>query len=105
MKNLITKVHVWEKEGQIYKDSDGQTIVLIPYYNKDNTEQQANAELITEAFNVTNECGLTPRQLLEQRNELLDALKELYELTYNWSNDKEDETLVKANVAINNTKK
>lgn len=38
-------------------------------------QQEANAELIAEAFNVTNESGLTPRQLLEQRNELLDALK------------------------------
>lgn len=36
---------------------------------------EGNAELIAEAFNVTNECGLTPRKLLEQRNTLLE-LKE-----------------------------
>lgn len=38
-------------------------------------EYKANATLIAEAFNVTNECGLTPKQLLEQRNELLEAIK------------------------------
>ena len=40
-----------------------------------NDEPEANANLIAEAFNVTNECGLTPRQLLEQRNELLRCLQ------------------------------
>lgn len=43
-------------------------------------ESLANAKLIAEAGTVTNECGLTPRQLLEQRNELLSALKELRDL-------------------------
>ena len=52
-------------------------------------EIAANAELIAEAFNVATETGLTPRQLLnlanqhraqaqvylEQRGELLEALK------------------------------
>lgn len=37
-------------------------------------EAEANAKLIAEAGTVANECGLTPRQLLEQRNELLRAL-------------------------------
>lgn len=40
-------------------------------------EQQANANLIAEAGTVANECGLTPRQLLEQRNELVDVLDKL----------------------------
>lgn len=34
-------------------------------------------ELIAEAGTVANECGLTPRQLLDQRNELIDALDKL----------------------------
>lgn len=37
-------------------------------------EAEANAEFITEAFNVLHETGLTPRQLQQQRNELLEAL-------------------------------
>jgi hypothetical protein len=41
----------------------------------DEEQIQANAKLIAEAGNVTNESGLTPRQLLEQRNEMLDALE------------------------------
>lgn len=38
-------------------------------------EGEANAKLIAEAGTVASECGLTPRQLLEQRNELLKALE------------------------------
>ncbi|MDG4721855.1 hypothetical protein [Thalassospira aquimaris] len=38
-------------------------------------EWTENADLIAEAFNVANETGKTPRQLLEQRNDLLAACK------------------------------
>ena len=37
--------------------------------------RQADAELMAEAGNVYHETGLTPRQLLEQRDELLKALR------------------------------
>ena len=37
-------------------------------------EQQANADLITEAFNVHNTTGLTPSQLVEMVKELRGAL-------------------------------
>jgi hypothetical protein len=40
-------------------------------------EAQRNAQLIAEAFNVTAETGLAPRELQEQRNELLGTLKEM----------------------------
>lgn len=43
----------------------------------DNNEAETNAKLIAEAGTVTNECGLTPRQLLDQRNELLGTLIKL----------------------------
>lgn len=36
---------------------------------------EANAKLIAEAGTVATECGLTPRQLLDQRNDLLEAAK------------------------------
>ena len=36
-------------------------------------ENEANAVLIAEAFNVADETGLTPRQLADQRAELLTA--------------------------------
>lgn len=41
---------------------------------KEQSENEANASLIAEAFNVANETGLSPRELREQRNSLMDAL-------------------------------
>jgi hypothetical protein len=38
-------------------------------------EEEANARLIAEAGTVYHETGLTPRQLAEQRAELIDALE------------------------------
>lgn len=38
----------------------------------DKREAQANAKLIAEAGTVTNETGYTPRQLAEQKAELLE---------------------------------
>jgi len=40
-------------------------------------EAKANAKLIAEAGTVTNETGYTPRQLADQKAELLEALDEL----------------------------
>lgn len=42
------------------------------------TKGESNAALILEAGNVANETGLTPRELLNQRNELLAELKLLF---------------------------
>lgn len=44
-------------------------------------EVEANAALIAEAGTVANETGLTPRQLADQRAELLAALEFYGELT------------------------
>ena len=38
---------------------------------------EPDARLISQAFNVADETGLTPRQLAEQRAELLEALRNL----------------------------
>lgn len=38
---------------------------------------EANAELIAEAFNVTNESGFTPSELLAQRNELVNLVLQI----------------------------
>jgi hypothetical protein len=40
-------------------------------------ENEANAALIAEAGTVANETGLSPRQLADQRAELLAALDEI----------------------------
>lgn len=41
---------------------------------------EADANLIAEAGTVANETGLTPRELLKQRDELLEALEGMLEL-------------------------
>ena len=46
-------------DGQIYPIETGKTLALIPYFNKDDKEHQANAQLIAAA------------------PELLEALKEV----------------------------
>ena len=37
------------KDGQIYPQETGKTLALIPYYDKDNEEQEANAKLLAAA--------------------------------------------------------
>ena len=49
-------------------------------------ERDANAALIAEAFNVANETGLTPRQLADQRAELLVAAQMLADLYHGKGN-------------------
>ena len=44
-------------------------------FNED--EAKANAELIKEAFNVANQTGLSPKQLLEQRDMLANAMYDM----------------------------
>ena len=39
----------------------------------DSEEQQCNAKLIADAGTTANKCGLLPSELLDQRNELLEA--------------------------------
>ena len=40
-------------------------------------QSEQNANLIADAFNTANKCGLLPSELLEQRVELLDALEKV----------------------------
>lgn len=109
---------------QVYTSEDGQTICTLSWYptKKEKsfyegrnvlitrTHREANAELITEAFNTTNECGLTPSQLLKQNRELLEALEKLlFKYEFNLTNGQRknmhlDEEYHNAKQAINNTK-
>jgi hypothetical protein len=51
-------------------------------------EAEANAQLMIDAFNVTNETNKTPRELQKSHDELLEALKlvrlELGQIPHNW---------------------
>lgn len=76
MKDLKITKGVWEvKEFPLNNDlvgiSGGRNVCKMLNWDE---ESEANARLIAEAGNVTNETGLTPRELLNQRNELLEAL-------------------------------
>ena len=71
-KSLSILVMLYESKGE---DRSLDSVSL-------SDENEANAKLIASA------------------PDLLEALKELYELAYMWSNDKEDETLEKAKSAI-----
>lgn len=60
------------------RDKDNHLLCVVNpsgVYGKE--EAQSDANLMAEVFNVTNECGLTPRQLLEQNKEMLEALIKL----------------------------
>ena len=52
--------------------------------SRDDFEAEANARLIAEAGTVANETGKTPRQLADERDELLKALKDLVDIVDRW---------------------
>lgn len=49
-------------------------ICKYPSFDYSGEESEANAELIADAGNTTNKCGFLPSELLEQRDELLEAV-------------------------------
>lgn len=61
--------------GQWYEI--GPAVIRFPYNASSEVCEQAkrDAELIAEAFNVREETGLTPRQLVEQRAKMIVALE------------------------------
>lgn len=61
--------------AQSIDDEDGLNIVRYS-----NEECLSNAKLIAEAGTVANETGKTPRQLVEENKELLEALIDAKEL-------------------------
>ena len=71
------------KYGRICSGAAGHETILcadiaIPCrYHDLHSEAVANSELLLEAGNVHHETGLTPRQLAEQRDVLLESLKNL----------------------------
>jgi len=57
------------------KGKNDFTIASVGTIGIPKTESDANLSLIADAFNTTNESGLTPSQLYKQNQELLEALK------------------------------
>ena len=53
-----TKGEWMPKEGQIYPVETGKTLALIPYFDEDNKEQEANAKLIAAAPDLLEACDM-----------------------------------------------
>lgn len=65
--------------------SDSNGVIATTYVNTvkryiGKQEAEANASLIAEAGTVANETGKTPREILNERNELLDACINAYNM-------------------------
>lgn len=58
------------KSGYIFADAK-RHICTVSHFNYDSI---ANMNLIADAFNTANKCGLLPSELLEQNTLLLEAL-------------------------------
>lgn len=69
----ITKYSAEKQEDGFYwiwMDTSGSGATIA-----EGVGSEVHANLIAEALTVANETGLTPRQLLEQRDELLETCK------------------------------
>ena len=73
--------NVTKGEVEIFNAADGFVYIITSTTNDicrmEPTNKEANATLICEAFNIHNSTGLSPKELLEQRNELREALKDI----------------------------
>lgn len=56
METKHTKGNWFAHDGQIYPEETGKTLALIPYFDKENEEEQANAKLIAGAPNLLKAC-------------------------------------------------
>lgn len=62
-------------DGQIYPEETGKTIALIPYYDKENEEVEANAQLIASAPTLYRE-NKELKEVLEEVREMMLHFKE-----------------------------
>lgn len=68
---MYTKENWYANDGQIYPTETGKTLAIIPYYDKENKEQEANALLIASAPELLEAC--------RGAKQLLDSLSMLTE--------------------------
>lgn len=85
MKNKHTAGEWITKEGQIYPQETGKTIALIPYFDSEDKEQQANARLIASA------------------PEMLEALQEIIRLSQSSGTEHDIKNIQRIWVIANNS--
>ena len=76
----ISPVRLIDNDGNPYATSYQAHIdldVCMIWAPPGNVEQQERAEFIAEAFNVHHETGLSPRELLEQRDAMLKIIERI----------------------------
>jgi len=82
----ITQGPVTSEGGTLYiKQSPSGMLTYKAYVGTSD-----NAELIAEAFNVTHETGRTPRQLADERAELIAKLRDMFNISTHPKSTKEE---------------
>ena len=66
-------------------------------------EAEHNAELICDAGNTAQKCGLLPSELLQQRDELLKTMKSIYCTTDASDQNSMQHAIYRIGAAIKNT--
>jgi hypothetical protein len=73
---------ILNKEESIGIDVDGISVLVFgsrPSSDTTGEEDLANAQLMVDAFNVTNETNKTPRELQKSHDELLEAAEMFFD--------------------------
>jgi len=60
---MYTKGEWYAHDGQIYPIETGKTLALIPYFDEENKEQKANAQLISASPDLLEACKVAYRAL------------------------------------------
>ena len=76
----VFRVTVHPNDACAYVDGQGTSMGEMAVCYRGDGDHIQRAKLIAEAFNVCHETGLTPRQLADQRAELLGLLQELIDI-------------------------
>lgn len=104
-KSSITKGPVVISGGRFeVRGMDGELLLTADHklMRKSRGEREANIALAAEAFNVMHQAGLSPRELLAQRDELAEALRIL--LNYAHGNKDSGDPLGYASMVLSKIK-
>ena len=112
MKSKHTKGNFYIRKNQLgrtelWVDGDVEDTLTVIHNETVFGETEANAQLIADSFNVTNETGLTPKELQKSHSELLDALEKCLEATRELNGEFQegwDKEIEQAQQAIENAK-
>tara|TARA_R100000951_G_scaffold37874_1_gene32239 strand:+ start:6096 stop:6416 length:321 start_codon:yes stop_codon:yes gene_type:complete len=73
--------NITTRTGDFYRVKEPLGVSICNVTTRNQEQALANAQLIAEAFNVFNETGKTPRELVEANKDFLKTLKQLSSTT------------------------